>query len=941
MASEEDPQINLSAAPSQTDTVDELLARVIKAPPEFPTLPASTIVAGRYEIERVIGAGGMGTVYLAHDRSLDRPVAIKLHRSAAESSRLHREALAMAKLAHPNVVTVFEIGELSGRAFVAMEYVPGSTLRAWMSARRRSWRQIVTALLAAGEGLAAAHDAGLVHRDVKPDNIFVGDDGRVRIGDFGLAQIDGTASAPVRVPINRTTATGTVVGTPAYMAPEQIEGREVDARTDQFSFAIAAWEAVCGGRPFDGANTDELHVAIRSGVPAPPHRRAPASIRRVLTRGMASDPGARWPSMRAMLAALRSAERRPRLIAIGAGAALAIGLAITWALWPAPDPAVACADSGSEIDAILPGVLSANAAAAAARRPRPSAADDAKRILAHAERWRAAFREHARTTCTARATAALSEPQYAASRECATVRALMARELLAIAPDAATQPSDVLQIVTRMPSLTACQDPQMLSEWRFFGPDRKEASEEVIGVRARLEAARVLIQYGHRRYTRNVVEAPATAAAARGLPDLGRRLMVVRGKLAIENNELAAAERLFTDAYYESRADGDGELTLQSIAAIIDLVGGLRRDRAAAQRWMRDGLVDAKRYQASSSGAAFGVYLATATVLSEFGDHDEALRVADLADAVTNDEASKFELLPIRAAAFVGRDDKIKALETNAKVIERAREIFGARHPRVADALATRAALLIEIGKAADALAVAREAVAILDESGPDNSNSVATAALNLGVTLMQLDDPGAESQLQRARAIWIATYGEGHPDIALVDINLAPIYNDRGDTARAIELLRSATTIQERALGPEHAELAVGLYNLAVAERTAGQLEAALHTARRCLAILGKNDPGSNRHASALTLVAQILNLGAHHEDALKAATTALALRDIESVPQSAAWARLETARALIGLGRDPQRARALLVEARVRYAAERMAARLAEIDGMLAAIR
>ncbi|HLL22712.1 MAG TPA: serine/threonine-protein kinase, partial [Kofleriaceae bacterium] len=247
-----DDEDDLSTPPAFADTIEGLLARVVATPSVQPLLAPGTQIAARYQLERVLGAGGMGTVYLAHDRQLDRRVAIKLHRGTELATHLHDEAVAMARLAHPNVVTVYEVGELDGHPFVAMEYVAGTTLRAWLPKKTR--REILAVLRAAGEGLVAAHAAGLVHRDVKPDNVLVGNDGRTRIGDFGLAQRDqaGTQSG----------------GTPAYMAPEQKRGDDVDARSDQYAFAVMAEEAL-------GA-------------------RCPARIRRVLARARSEQREARY-----------------------------------------------------------------------------------------------------------------------------------------------------------------------------------------------------------------------------------------------------------------------------------------------------------------------------------------------------------------------------------------------------------------------------------------------------------------------------------------------------------------------------------------------------------------------------------------------------------------------------------------------------------------------
>ncbi|MCW5806404.1 MAG: serine/threonine protein kinase, partial [Deltaproteobacteria bacterium] len=350
--------IDLSSPAVPVDSLEQMLARAVEAPAEFPQLAPGTLVGERYAIERVLGAGGMGTVYVATDRSLDRRVALKLHRTSSASDRLHREAIAMARLSHKNVVTVYEVGAFEGRTFVAMEYIAGTNLRTWLAAVPHTWREVVAVLCEAGAGLAAAHGAGLVHRDVKPDNIFIGEDGRVCIGDFGLALLPHSEPDGVQRPVTgavvKSTMTGAMMGTPMYMAPEQILGEPLDARTDQFAFAVAAWEAVCGERPYEGKTIDELHAAIEAGEPRPPKRRVPARIRRVLARGMASDAAARWPSVSAMIRALRSAERHPRILASVAGGTVLVAAAAAWFLWPGQELEAACTDAGDEIDAIVP-----------------------------------------------------------------------------------------------------------------------------------------------------------------------------------------------------------------------------------------------------------------------------------------------------------------------------------------------------------------------------------------------------------------------------------------------------------------------------------------------------------------------------------------------------------------------------------------------------------
>jgi CHASE2 domain-containing sensor protein/class 3 adenylate cyclase/predicted Ser/Thr protein kinase len=274
---------------------------------------------GRYVIERVLGEGGMGAVYLAHDPELNRRVAIKLLHASMSShpehkARFLREAQAMARVSHPNVVAVHDIVNLDDQLFVAMEYVEGSTLREWMKSPR-SVRQTVELFREAGAGLAAAHAAGLIHRDFKPGNVLIGTDGSVQVSDFGLARsADGSAespapevaSAPEGLLGEAITQAGLVLGTPGYMSPEQMLLKPIDGRSDQFSFCVALYEALHGRRPFAGKAIEELMRAIQERKYQPPRTRTrvPDWLREVVLRGLNPAPEDRFPSMEALLQAL-------------------------------------------------------------------------------------------------------------------------------------------------------------------------------------------------------------------------------------------------------------------------------------------------------------------------------------------------------------------------------------------------------------------------------------------------------------------------------------------------------------------------------------------------------------------------------------------------------------------------------------------------------------
>jgi serine/threonine protein kinase len=288
---------------------------------------------GRYELRKLMGIGGMGMVYAAHDPELDRDVAIKLLRADIDNeasllrARMLREAQAMARLKHPNVISVYDVGLHGSQVFVAMELIDGQTLREWLDADRRPWREVLRVLREAGQGLAAAHEVGIVHRDFKPDNIMIDRDGSARVLDFGLARSIANApytaaeSSPSALMTSLTGSAG-FVGTPAYMAPEQLACEKTDARTDQFSFCVVLYQSLTGVRPFTGATPQALLTAIREGRrDTARESQIPSWIRPIIIRGLRANPDERFASMAELLAELERdpvARQRRRSLALAA-----------------------------------------------------------------------------------------------------------------------------------------------------------------------------------------------------------------------------------------------------------------------------------------------------------------------------------------------------------------------------------------------------------------------------------------------------------------------------------------------------------------------------------------------------------------------------------------------------------------------------------------------
>ncbi|HET7504534.1 MAG TPA: protein kinase, partial [Kofleriaceae bacterium] len=313
---------------------------------------------GRYQLGEQLGSGAMGVVYRAQDPELDRAVAIKVVRASSHDAsfelRLLREAQAMARLKHRNVVPIFDVGPAGGGVFLTMPLLEGGTLRRWLSSADHTTDAILDRFVAAGSGLAAAHDAGLVHRDFKPDNVLIDTSGETLVADFGLAclahdEIPASISA-LRLEAGAITQTGAVLGTPAYMAPEQLRGQPSDARADQFSFCVAVWEAVYGVRPFAAppkGDPDPIRArldAIAAGPMLPVrHRPRPAWIAPLLIRGLDPDPARRWPTMQALLDAIarrRAPRRWPKRLALGLCPAVVVLALAAWPRSAPPSPAV-------------------------------------------------------------------------------------------------------------------------------------------------------------------------------------------------------------------------------------------------------------------------------------------------------------------------------------------------------------------------------------------------------------------------------------------------------------------------------------------------------------------------------------------------------------------------------------------------------------------------
>jgi tetratricopeptide (TPR) repeat protein len=315
---------------------------------DVPLLDAAPIgtKVGRYDVRALLGAGGMGHVFEAYDAELDRAIALKVLRpelavAQTLTERLVRESRLMAKVSHPAVITVYDVGRDEDTVFIAMELIRGETLGSYLGRARRPWREIVELFERAGAGLAAAHRAGIVHRDFKPENVLVELEGgvasRVVVTDFGIARATSMTEELERAGVARKsdphlTSTGSAIGTPAYMAPEQLDGTPVDLRADVFAFSVSLWEALFGQRPFLGANMVQISAAMTCAPQPPAKHNVPRGVVRALERGLAIDPAQRWQDMTAFVRELLILRSRRRRVKVAASVLGLVGIAVASAL---------------------------------------------------------------------------------------------------------------------------------------------------------------------------------------------------------------------------------------------------------------------------------------------------------------------------------------------------------------------------------------------------------------------------------------------------------------------------------------------------------------------------------------------------------------------------------------------------------------------------------
>jgi hypothetical protein len=841
------------AEASRAGSMASLLRELIGARGEEASpLALSQVIDDQYRIERVLGRGGMGVVYLARDLRLDRDVAIKIGSavSSAALGRVELEAVALARLSHPNVVVIHQVGEVDGRLYIAMEYVPGGSAREWLAARPRGWREIVGLYAAAGDGLVAAHAAGFIHRDLKPDNVLVGADDRPRVADFGLVRSgthpsgDGDEPPPSSPELDGMTRTGTVLGTPAYMAPEQVAGGEVDARADQFAFCAAVWEALLGVRPFAGRTPAEIAASIAAGprVPASARRRVPKSIIDALRRGLASERDERWPAMAPLVAALRSTPptRRRQIVAASglAACAVAAGAAVVIARSRGNGDAPCTGGPAQAASVWSP----ARAARIEARFAAVGAGASWPAVRAHlddyARRWALAHRDACRATRDGSQSEAVLDRRALCLDRAETSLDVIAAPLEGGDRGALAAAPDTLEL---LPELDACADAAQLGAGPPLPADPAQRAR--IDVVARYFAALELRVARADDFEPGIDAsiARAVAASASWAPLVGEAALL-DAELIDSRGDRAAAERAYRDAAGDALAAGDDE---HAARAMIGLADALALDGDAATAGQSLALARAEwRRLGEPTALTRRLLLAESTAAAAAGD---SARAVASARALFDLEARREPRDPVQIAG--ARGDLAATLAENGLVDEAGREIataladaeraLGPGHPRIAQLCQQASRIATVAGRDDEALAQARRALAILEAWYGADDARLTRALEALAAATARTDPAGAPAIYDRELAIE-RHVGAPAIEVARTEVDLAVMEAREGDDQAAFDDGLRALAVQERTLGPASRDLVPTLVLLGNTGQHLGRLDEAAGYLHRAVALGG-----------------------------------------------------------------------------------------------------
>ena len=956
--------------------------------------PRRVVTVSRYVLLKRIAAGGGGVVYSAFDPELDRKVAIKLIRTTGQeeadreqaAARLTREARAAAKLSHPNVVTVHdvgtydpaEIGLMAGTSpeafgsefereiekelpatgvFVVMEFIAGKNLAEWVEEREPTWQQILEVYLQAGDGLAAAHASGLVHRDFKPSNVMIGRDGRVRVLDFGLARQHDEAEPPPaegipQAALDRTidpsrplTHDGAVLGTPAYMPPEQHAGETADARSDQWSYCAALYESLQGRLPFEGEDIDALAEAKRTDKPAVPDEdKVPAWIADVLRRGLRLDPAQRYPSMREMLDELghNPAESRIRfLIGTALLGTIAVLLGV---LVLGPDAEPVCPDPAQPLAGIWDDDRKAEIGAAFSASDKPYAesvwSSTESTIDDYVDRWVTARGEACQKTLVRQEQ---SPELMGAQMLCLDSRLNRLAELTRLLATGEPQVIETaLDGVAMLSPLESCTDPKLAS--RTLLPP-VGVRDEVMAVDAEIARAEALRRAGKLDDATQAIDEALEHAKPLKHPPLEARALLLRGQIRSVAKDGNGAEAALRQALLIAEATGDDDTAVRTLVELGFVEGFLHKRHDDGERTLE--LARAKLSRHNPGPHVQGLLERnTGILLLDQRRYDDAFKPLDrarilLADAYGEKSTQVTAALNALGLLAVSKGDFAVGIDYYSRSLEILKHNLGEKHPTVAGLMGNLGVIALEQGDWAKAEEYQREGLAVLREAVGDDHPFVAQALSNLAASLVGAGRIDDSIELQReALRIKRARLDPGDPSIAVSLNNLGAALNLAGQDEEALELHEQALKLRSDALGPEHPETHLSHTNIGLSQLALGDHAAARTTLTKAIAGLEKEyGADSVKLVEALRGLAEAELARGNTDEATKLIARATRLIDTKVV-DPVQIADVHFVHAQLTFEFDPEGARKLAEGAAEAYAtlgdenprAKRIAAWLAE---------
>jgi eukaryotic-like serine/threonine-protein kinase len=845
---------------------------------------------GRYVVGEPRGAGAMGMVFEGHDPELGRSVALKVLKGTPTpegQARLLREARALAQLSHPNIVSVFDVGRSGEEVFLAMELLDGRDLADWLRESERSWREVVALFIEAGKGLAAAHAIGIIHRDLKPTNLFVESSGRVRVTDFGLARLDRAEAERGDGLVSDTNASLThgLVGTPAYMAPEQHAGGASSALSDQFSFCVSLYEALYGERPFRGDTLEALRDHVRAGtIVVPEGNRVPAWLRRIVLRGLAVDPEARYSSLDELVTELSRdpSVRRRRVLLASTGLALLGGLAFVGTRDRAAED-LRCTGAERKLVGVWDANKKLSVQSAFLGVATPYGADAWRTTERALDRYTKAWVGKSVDVCKAthvrgeQSAELLDLRMQCLDGQLAGVKAMV--DVLGH-PDRDSLPKAV-QLAETLPNTAWCDDVDTLKA--VAAPTDPLKRGRVTEFRRELARAEVLREGGNPKQAlelakRLVANAPALQFApveAEAMISLGR------AQSAMADPQTAAA----TLRAGIMRADA-ARLDALRASALTDLAVTTGSALAKAD--------DAREISHEASA-----------VVERLPDRDDLEGQVANANGVIELKAGKYDEARAHFERALGFYDKV----------------LGPQSMKAAIVLRNLAIIEVSRNNNEEAEKLVTRSLAMMNATIGPNHPAVAKNLSLLGDTHWRTGRIDSAIDYSR-RAVEIAerALGPEHGDLGWLLNNLGGVLAEKGDLDEALKYQQRAVTVFEKAFGRENPETAMALNGLGGIAFKKGDLEAALAAGKAALAIREKTlGPDHPRVAYDLALVSGALIGLDRSAEAIEPLERALAMRikrDGES--EEVAEGRFELAEAMWNANRDRPRALRLARQAR-----------------------